>query len=69
MKRVLSLLLFSAAIFVGGCATPGRDIPPAKATSATVDVKLIAFNDFHGNLKTPNLRVPVPDDPIDRLSP
>ncbi|MBL0123366.1 MAG: bifunctional metallophosphatase/5'-nucleotidase [Betaproteobacteria bacterium] len=61
MKRVLSLLLFSAAIFVGGCATPGRDIPPAKATSATVDVKLIAFNDFHGNLKTPNLRVPVPD--------
>jgi 5'-nucleotidase len=26
-----------------------------------VSVKLIAFNDFHGNLQIPNLRVPVPD--------
>jgi 5'-nucleotidase len=61
MKRVLSLLVLFSAILAGGCAAPGRDSPPAGATSATVDVKLIAFNDFHGNLKTPNLRVPVPD--------
>ena len=33
----------------------------ANAASATVDVKIIAFNDFHGNLRTPSLRVPVPD--------
>jgi 5'-nucleotidase len=29
--------------------------------SPTVDVRIIAFNDFHGNLRTPSLRVPVPD--------
>ncbi len=31
------------------------------AVSGTIDVKIIAFNDFHGNLKTPSLRAPVPD--------
>ena len=40
---------------------PGGDRPLAPATQATVEVKLIAFNDFHGNLRTPSLRVPVPD--------
>ena len=61
MKRALPLLFFSVVILVGGCTTSGRDGPPAGAVPAMVDVKLIAFNDFHGNLKTPNLRVPVPD--------
>ncbi len=58
MKRMLPLLFLSSAVFIGGCATSGDGRAPL---SATVDVKLIAFNDFHGNLKTPSLRVPVPD--------
>ena len=61
MMRVLPLLVFSIVMVLGGCATPDHDRPPANAISSSVDVKLIAFNDFHGNLMTPNLRVPVPD--------
>jgi 5'-nucleotidase len=54
------------ASMLGGCATPTRSPALAVARYATpgspvVDVKLIAFNDFHGNLATPSLRVPVRD--------
>lgn len=56
MKHALIPLLLSIA--VAGCATSGSD---RTAGGGTVEVKLIAFNDFHGNLKTPSLRVPVPD--------
>ncbi len=52
---------FSAIVlFLAGCA----QLPSAPVVSpqvATIAVKVIAFNDFHGNLKTPNLRVPVAD--------
>ncbi len=52
---------FSATvIFLAGCA----QLPSAPVVSpqvSTVAVKIIAFNDFHGNLKIPNLRVPVAD--------
>ncbi len=34
---------------------------PAPAPAPTVQVKLIAFNDFHGNLKPSGIRIPVPD--------
>lgn len=61
MTRVLPLLVVSALVLVGGCATPVPVQHPSRAASGTVDVKLIAFNDFHGNLKTPSLRVPVAD--------
>ena len=45
---------------IGGCATaPER--PAAAARAASVEVKLIAFNDFHGNLRIPGLRVPIAD--------
>lgn len=61
MKSKLCLAV-ATALLMAGCATspvePRHDrvtLPPV------VDVKIIAFNDFHGNLKTPNLRVPVPD--------
>jgi len=43
----------AAAATLAGCASAPR--------AAKVDVTLIAFNDFHGNLKPPNLRVKIPD--------
>jgi 5'-nucleotidase len=61
MKRNF-FVLFLATI-VASCAQVPANLPAlaAKAASSTVDVKIIAFNDFHGNLRTPSLRVPVPD--------
>ena len=61
MKRILSIV--AVALLVAACAqVPPVATPPATPqASATVEVKIIAFNDFHGNLKTPSLRVPVPD--------
>jgi 5'-nucleotidase len=50
----LGVLMFS------GCTTIPAP-PPAVVVPPVVSVKLIAFNDFHGNLQIPNLRVPVPD--------
>lgn len=61
MKKSLSLL---AALLLAACASqPVSMTPPAAAASAgqTVNVKLIAFNDFHGNLRTPMLGVSQPD--------
>jgi len=46
-------------VVLAGCST--APLAPPTARSAEVAVKLIAFNDFHGNLKTPTLRVPVAD--------
>ena len=60
MKRVRLPLVCLLIYLVGGCATVGRDAVKTPSAS-TIDVKLIAFNDFHGNLKTPGLRVPVAD--------
>ena len=45
---------------LAGCGSLPVVNTPAD-NSRPVDVKLIAFNDFHGNLKTPSLRIPVPD--------
>ena len=61
MKRNFFVLV--VATLVASCAQLPANLPApvAKAASATVDVKIIAFNDFHGNLRTPSLRVPVPD--------
>ena len=64
MKRILSNVVIAAlGALVVSCAQTPRIGPssPAQAASATVDVKIIAFNDFHGNLRTPSLRVAVPD--------
>lgn len=51
-KRVLAA---AAALLLGGCATTG----PRPAT-APVEVKLIAFNDFHGNLEPPKQSIDAP---------
>ena len=60
MTRVLLPLVCLAISIGGGCATSNREAVTPNIAS-TVAVKLIAFNDFHGNLKTPGLRVPVAD--------
>ncbi len=62
MKRTVKTILV-CTLFVGaGCALQSQNPQSALApATGVVDVKLIAFNDFHGNLKTPSLRVPVPD--------
>ncbi|HEU0135473.1 MAG TPA: metallophosphoesterase, partial [Allosphingosinicella sp.] len=53
-KRVAAAALLLA---LGGCATTAERGPPA-----SVEVKLIAFNDFHGNLQPPkdNVSHPAP---------
>ena len=60
MKRILSTL---AIVLLGAsCAQmPVNVATPGAKPGATVEVKIIAFNDFHGNLKMPSLRVAVPD--------
>jgi 5'-nucleotidase len=45
--------------FLPIAAPPPASIPPAPAP-ATVDVKLIAFNDLHGNLEPPKLSITAP---------
>ena len=56
--RAVSLVLLAA-----GCATapPLLPIPAAESAKPPLMVKILAFNDFHGNLKTPNLTIRVPD--------
>ena len=64
MKRVLSVALITTLVaLLAGCVQAPTTVidQGAKAASATVEVKIIAFNDFHGNLRTPSLRVAVPD--------
>jgi 5'-nucleotidase len=62
MKTPRPLLTLAIVIVFVGCATaPPPLVTVPKAASATVAVKVIAFNDFHGNLKTPNATVRVPD--------
>ena len=61
MQRIISILVI--ALLATSCAQAPTTVTSTKAQekSATVEVKIIAFNDFHGNLKTPSLRVAVPD--------
>ena len=54
-----SAFVAGAVVTIAGCASL-HDTQPA-SLQRPLEVKLIAFNDFHGNLKTPSNRVPVPD--------
>ena len=47
------------ALLVQGCTAP-RVTPSAEPGAATVKVKLIAFNDFHGNLESPDATIRAP---------
>ena len=59
-RRTSLAIVTLGVLALAGCAT--IPAPPAAAVvPPTVTVKLIAFNDFHGNLRIPGLRVPVPD--------
>jgi 5'-nucleotidase len=51
MRLKLALGLAAA---LGGCATPRAD---TTAAGAPVQVKIIGFNDFHGNLEPPRTTV------------
>ena len=53
--RTKLLTLAAAALLVGCAGTTARETAPAP-----VRVKLIAFNDFHGNLQPPRLAVDAP---------
>lgn len=59
MRQALTLAALAAAL-LAGCATP---VPPAPA--APVRVKVLAINDFHGNLKPSlgGIRIKDPADP------
>ena len=59
MKRISFLL--AVAVLSASCVQTPKTISTPQVPSATVEVKIIAFNDFHGNLRTPSLRVAVPD--------
>jgi 5'-nucleotidase len=50
-------LIAGAAALLVGCATPTAPVAPAEP----VKVRLIAFNDFHGNLESTGLTLPWPD--------
>jgi 5'-nucleotidase len=39
-----------AALFLSACAA---QVPPPLATSAPIEVQILAINDFHGNIETP----------------
>ena len=47
----------ASAALLAGCASA----PSTPAAPASVNVRLIAFNDFHGNLETSGLTLPWPD--------
>ena len=59
MKRIIFFL--AVAVLGTSCVQLPQTTTTPPAPSATVAVKIIAFNDFHGNLRTPSLRVAVPD--------
>jgi 5'-nucleotidase len=50
------ILAAGLLLALGGCATTAREAPGG----GPVEVKLIAFNDFHGNLEPPRLGVTAP---------
>ena len=58
-SSVRSAFIAVAVVTFAGCASLQNTQPAS--LQGPLEVKLIAFNDFHGNLKTPSNRVPVPD--------
>ncbi len=50
MRHALTLVTFAAAALMAGCASAPSSPPVA---TEPVKVKVMAINDFHGNLKTP----------------
>ena len=61
MRLTWTITIFSVA-WLTGCATPPRATP--------VQVKILAINDFHGNLKPPQggIRIKDPADPTKTIN-
>jgi 5'-nucleotidase len=57
----LKLVTMAAAVALSGCAArTGQQAVGQSATAAPVEVKIIAFNDFHGNLMPPKRSIDAP---------
>jgi 5'-nucleotidase len=50
-KVMRSKLVLLSLLFLTGCATTPRAVAPV--AQAPVEVQILAFNDFHGNIETP----------------
>ena len=51
---MLKKIAVAAALFVAGCTTQPKTVPPTVSPPAEpVEVQIIGINDFHGNLETP----------------
>jgi 5'-nucleotidase len=53
----MKLLFLAGALTLGGCATTGAE---RGAAAGPVEVKIIGFNDFHGNLEAPRQAIDHP---------
>jgi 5'-nucleotidase len=62
-RKVPAALLLALAGLLSGCAAqvPAQRLAAAPAASGPVEVGILAFNDFHGNLEPPRQAVPAPD--------
>lgn len=58
-KSLAALFAACVALLAYGCATPGVISQP-QGDASTLRVKLIAFNDFHGNLESPAATIRAP---------
>jgi 5'-nucleotidase len=61
----LALSALALAALLAGCATPPAPPAPPAASTEPVKVKVLAINDFHGNLKPPlgGIRIKDPANP------
>lgn len=69
MRKILSLSLnLVAAAVLAGCAT--SNAPTAPVNSAAVKVRVLAINDFHGNLRPPRggIRIADPAKPGQKIN-
>jgi len=59
MKRIIGL---APLVFLAACVAAPQHV--ATAPQGPIEVQILAINDFHGNLESPNLTVPAADAPV-----
>ena len=52
-RTLQGLLAISASIAILGCNKPKEDQTPTEQPTQTVDVRILAINDLHGNIEQP----------------